>query len=140
MWRAKSLTGGGRTFCRIAEAKAATKGGGRVAHFDGEYTQVRQDEGEVRHRSQRTVVKPAKKEDAHTHLSVAQVEFSLLKSSAPHRRSGRKRRLSPKNVMLTKIATITRACSESSLISKTQPVTVSLRHISSGSHQKVESS
>eukprot|EP00966_Prymnesium_polylepis_P203216 4707817-Prymnesium_polylepis.1 len=33
--------------------------------------------------------------------------------------------------MLTKIATITRACSASSRMSRTQPVTVSLRHMSS---------
>eukprot|EP00966_Prymnesium_polylepis_P083139 1925579-Prymnesium_polylepis.2 len=50
--------------------------------------------------------------------------------------SGLKRRLSPKNVMLTKSASITRACSASSRICSTQPVSVSLRHISSGSHQK----
>eukprot|EP00966_Prymnesium_polylepis_P099626 2306972-Prymnesium_polylepis.2 len=35
--------------------------------------------------------------------------------------------------MLTKVAMITRACSESSLISKTHPTIVSLRHISSTS-------
>eukprot|EP00966_Prymnesium_polylepis_P229491 5310429-Prymnesium_polylepis.2 len=38
--------------------------------------------------------------------------------------------------MLTKSATTTRACSASPRICSTQPVSVSLRHISSGSHQK----
>eukprot|EP00966_Prymnesium_polylepis_P133225 3079097-Prymnesium_polylepis.1 len=39
--------------------------------------------------------------------------------------------------MLTKSATITRACSASPRISSTQPVSVSLRHISSGSHKNI---
>eukprot|EP00966_Prymnesium_polylepis_P091086 2108633-Prymnesium_polylepis.1 len=52
--------------------------------------------------------------------------------------SGLNRRLRPKKLMLTKSATITRACSASPRISSTQPVSVSLRNISRGSHQNAQ--
>eukprot|EP00966_Prymnesium_polylepis_P153262 3540420-Prymnesium_polylepis.1 len=56
-------------------------------------------------------------------------------SHSTHLRCGRKRRFSPKKVMLTKIANTTRACSASSRMSRTQPVKISLRHISIGSQK-----
>eukprot|EP00966_Prymnesium_polylepis_P102957 2384772-Prymnesium_polylepis.3 len=83
------------------------------------------------------------KDHAHLMLSVSPMRNACAAIQglfAAHRRSGRKRRLSPKKVMLTRRATITRACSASSLISKTHPVSISLRHISSGSHKKVSGS
>ena len=55
-----------------------------------------------------------------------------------HRFKGLNVRRNPKNAMLTRSAMITRACSASSLISSTHPVNVSLRHISTGSHQIME--
>jgi len=45
---------------------------------------------------------------------------------------------SAKKLMLTMSATSTRACSCSSSTKSTHPVSASLRHISSGSHQKAK--
>eukprot|EP00966_Prymnesium_polylepis_P223732 5176555-Prymnesium_polylepis.1 len=55
-----------------------------------------------------------------------------------HLINGRIERCNAKKPMLTRSVTGTRACSNSSGIISTQPLSASLRHISSGSHQKAE--
>eukprot|EP00966_Prymnesium_polylepis_P335178 7390540-Prymnesium_polylepis.3 len=65
--------------------------------------------------------------DATTLRSATIHADSLMGDSATYRRNGRMRKLSPKKAMLTKRATITRACSASSLSSKTHPVTEGCR-------------
>ena len=73
--------------------------------------------------------------DEEKHTSRDDGSGAALRASA-HRTKGLMESCRERKTMLTRSATRTRDCSYSLLMSSTHPVTVSLRHISSGSHQK----
>eukprot|EP00966_Prymnesium_polylepis_P033749 784507-Prymnesium_polylepis.1 len=72
----------------------------------------------------------------HVYKSMRASKLSVESALSSCRRRGFKDRLRPKKPMHTRSATRTRACSASSGTSSSHPVSTSLRHISSGSHQK----
>mmetsp|Transcript_23449 Transcript_23449/g.56439 ORF Transcript_23449/g.56439 Transcript_23449/m.56439 type:complete len:412 (+) Transcript_23449:1028-2263(+) len=76
----------------------------------------------------------------HTYVRTRASSIDAISAASSVRWKGLIVRRRARNMTLTRMATSTRACSNSSLISTTAPVNVSLRSISIGSHQKAAAS